>query len=334
MVWVGALTSCVDHVFGTSPVVSAWLVAALVLGTRWVWLWHGDGSSRFRRRGEMTPAQAASLRALEIYAAVPNAAFTVGLILPPTDAPSAASCSSSSAAAAAPLLPQSASSSAGLPSLSQLYTATVGLASLAGAWIVAVSLNYASMALWATPGWPSGGMSGLLADAVYALALSATSITLVALAKACRQIASDEAMARGDGEAEALSLRQASGLVAETVTLAVASGWAWFNAITAGLPALVGSPNVLARGVGAALVSTCVVIAISATGPLRAGAAQRATAPSPPSRPPSTRPGESEGSAPNRDGVEGIVTTGPLDGSVQFGVDGYYQPPTALPVSP
>ena len=65
--WVGALTVCVAP-FGAPSWAAAWLVALILQGTRWMWLW------RWARSGT------AASHALGVYAARPEASLTVGLV--------------------------------------------------------------------------------------------------------------------------------------------------------------------------------------------------------------------------------------------------------------
>lgn len=82
----------------------------------------------------------------------------------------------------------------------------------------------------------------------------------------------EEAIAAADAheemaqEAEALAVQRSSRLVAETVALAVASGWAWNNAMTVTMPFLAAS-SALTRGIGAACVTASAAFALLALKP-------------------------------------------------------------------
>ena len=294
VVWVGALTVCVDCALSncqlwetvrsrpSSSLLSAWVVALSVLGARWAWLSRGGPHVLSSGVGGGDAMGLASARAFEIYPAERDAALTVGLLAAPEGPPSAAG-GGGGVPPTAGGGPGSSGAGRVLPSLSQLATATIGLASLAGSWVGTVALNYASAALWSDAAWPAPPPLGtasypaaVLAAAAYSAALSAAAVLLVSCARAARQRDAERAAEAGDAAAETLALRRSSGLVAETVALAVASGWAWFNAISTALPSTVGSGFVLARGVGAGLVTTAGVLGTMALRPLRASAAEAA----------------------------------------------------------
>ncbi|KAL3899920.1 MAG: hypothetical protein SGPRY_012558 [Prymnesium sp.] len=129
----------------------------------------------------------------------------------------------------------------------KLLPASLGLGALSGAWIATVAVQTASSATWAT--WKlKPGLAAILSSLFYALVMSGACITLVA------NIRSSTALSKGP----ALSSEQ---LASETNALAVASGWAWFNALTWLLPPLTNA-SVFVRAYAAIFVTALAVISM------------------------------------------------------------------------
>ena len=235
IVWVGALTACVSALGFHDSLVPSWIVAAGTIAARWLWLWHG-----------YPPRDDVAAVALGIYAASPDVGLTVGLVAPPLDATEARA--------------NNAQEGASQSGLRVLLEASLGLGALAGAWIGCVAVQAASSALWATSGWPISGISAVVADFGYAAALSYASVACVSKA---RHISATEAVVAGSPDSPleetlARRARRSAGIVGETAALAVACGWAWYNALMALLPPLT-STSVIVRSFGAICVSTCAV---------------------------------------------------------------------------
>lgn len=236
MAWTSAFTACLQAV-GVNPVAAAWAVAIATLGVRWSWLWHG------------TPPSDNASRAFAVYAASPDVALTVGIVVPPSHTQAARS------------------DPRGLPQpLVELLEATVGLSALAGAWVGCVALQGGSSALWATKAWPAHGLSAAVLDVAYAGSLSAASVAVVAYAREAHTTCAMRAAAADAPGEEALALRRVGVLAGETAALAVASGWAWYNALLALAPPL-SDRSMLVRTVGALTVTVCAALGMAALKP-------------------------------------------------------------------
>ena len=250
--WIGALTACVGAI-GIPPVVAAWVVAAGTLCARWAWLRAGD-----------PPSDAAAWRGLQIYAASPDAALTVGLMAaqaPPLPSEGRAAGDHTHTAAAS--ASRTGGATRAVPPLApaaELRDASLGLSALAGAWLGCVAVQGASSALWASSLWPvAGTAAAALVDVLYALALSAAAVAAVATARAEHAAEAAAAAASGAALEEARALRRFASLAGETAALAVAAGWAWYNALAAWVPPLT-SRGLLVRLAAAAVVTSSAVV--------------------------------------------------------------------------
>ena len=133
------------------------------------------------------------------------------------------------------------------PTRDDLATASLGLVALAGAWAATIALQAASSATWAVWAW-RGGTVAATANVVYAALMSCACVGTVATARTS-------------------AAHRANVLAAETAALAVACGWAWYNALAGSfLPALSAS-SALVRSYGAVCTTVAGVLAMMALRP-------------------------------------------------------------------
>ena len=280
VVWCGALMACVDAL-GLSPLPASWIVALGGLAARRAWLKARDAMSN---RGPSTPGghATAAAAAYEVYAASPAMGLGVGLV--------EASETSDDAAPGAPAVPAAPPK----PFLNALLDATIGLCALAGAWLSCVALQLASSALWATKAWPTSGLAAVLADGIYAAALSTACVAAVAYLRATHMEEAAYAAVEEAHVTEALALRRAAGLAGETVALATACGWAWFNFAMVLFPPLA-SEYIVVRALAAVGVTAAAVLVLERLGP----ASGRPDSPAPGGAGPPTSPLPGAGAAMN-----------------------------------
>jgi hypothetical protein len=238
--WVGALTKCVEAAGAATPTAAAWYVAAAILITRWLWLLNGCGAS---------VGNGAELNALHGYAGSLHAGLKVGLLSEeePSEAPMAMGCGTRSCCCCCRMCPCCVCF--WLPRPSRLLRSALGLSALTGAWLATVALQAAFSALWSTDLWQALGVGplGVAVDLLFAAATSCASIFAISTVR-------DANWSQHE-------------LAAETVSLAVASGWAWYHALAAIFPALV-SPSFLERALGAVALITAMSAVVLRLKPL------------------------------------------------------------------
>ena len=216
MMWVGTIDYSV-HYFGVPSWASCWLVAAALLAVRWAMVWSSGKSAN------------PILVAAQTY---------------PTMSPVASSLSLEELGLSVAMrAPTQQRNRLGIlvSSLREMQSGTLGLAALVVAWAGAVALQAASTATWSAWPWFARGKSAVVPNTFYAIAMSSMCVFAVAAARAI-------------AESEGKITERADALDSETASLAVASGWAWFNALASIIPAL-DDKSLLPRAIGSVAVT-------------------------------------------------------------------------------